>query len=452
VARGCFGLQGWFGARVAALACASGPFRFLGGVLFVLAPPLTQRTGHATLCAHAALLAALALALRRHRDRAAAIRTARGVTAIAWILAPANAFIAVECLALGLAVLVQLRLEGAFGGREALARAGGLVVGQVAIWAAFGYLTAAPTHAQGFGEFSADLLAFGNSFGASRFLPSLPARPGQWEGNAYLGLGGLALCAAALALAVRRRAAPAWRVRAPLFIACAGMAVLALSSVVTAGGLTVLDLRALYRPVGGLVGPFRASGRLVWPLYYLAMAGAVLAVGRAWAGRPGRAALVLGIAVAVQLADVSPALGTRFPERPWRLRDPRWSLAAGEYRELLMVPPQIVGIWSTCRGLAWEDDDRWVPFAFAAYRAGLDFNGGYLTRGAGERYGVACSALLREVEEGRLRARSVYVVHPGWADRLARAGAVCGALDGARVCVAPGAPARLRQALSRAAP
>ena len=111
----CFALQGWFGARLAGLACHRPAFRALGGALFALAPPLTQQLGHDTLCAQAALLALLWLYLRPHPNVAEARRALLGATALCWALALVHPYLAVMSLALTSALVVRLRLEGLVG-------------------------------------------------------------------------------------------------------------------------------------------------------------------------------------------------------------------------------------------------------------------------------------------------------------------------------------------------
>jgi uncharacterized protein DUF6311 len=437
---GCFALQGYVGARLVALVSSRGADRFLGGALFALAPPLLQRVGHDTLCAHAALLALLLLHLAPSPDAASARRASRAALALALLLSLVHPYLAATAIALGLALLVRLcRVERLLPTREALVTGASLVLGPALLFAVFGYFTSAPSHGVGFGVFATDLVALASPFGASAWLPELPAQPGQWEGNAYLGVGGLALLALALVLA-------AWRWRpgpgrlaalAPLATIVAVLFAFALSDRVRVAGHEVVDLRRLYRPVAGMLGPFRSSGRFVWPLYYLTLAGAVLAPPRLLRARPRLATALLAAALLLQLGDLGPrAIGARFQPRPWRPRDPRWALMRGPFRHLALVPPQVVGIAGPCRGELYGDDERWAPLAYEAYANGLTVNSGFVARGAGERIGPPCSRLMADVAAGALREDTVYVPHPTLRAALERGGARCGRLDGYDVCVA----------------
>jgi hypothetical protein len=420
----CFALQGWFGARLAGLACDHPAYRAFGGALFAISPPLTQRLHHDTLCAHGAILALLWLYLRPHPDAAEARRAVLGASAWCWVVALVHPYLGVLCLALTWALIARLRLAGHLERAGAWISAGAAMGGQVSLWAITGYFTAAPAHGPGFGEFSADALTFFNSFGASRFLSALPSGAAQWEGNAYLGLGGIALALAAIFVALLGRASPrgGWRALAPLLVACAALCVVALSSRVTAAGHTVLDLRSLYRPVKGLFGPFRASGRFIWPLYYLVLASGLFALARAFPDRPRVAAIALGAALAVQLADLSPAVGARIVAAPEPRHDPAWRLAAGDFDELLLYPPLIVGVWTRCRGLDYADDHAWVEWGFLAYELSLRFNSGQLARGHAATYDAQCAELEREIAGGHLRRRALYVVRDDVLSRLVGAG------------------------------
>jgi hypothetical protein len=447
---GCFALQGYAGARLTALASARGVDRFLGGALFAVAPPLLQRVGHDTLCAHGALLALLALHLAPAAGAAAARRSARAALGIAALLSLVHPYLAVMAIALGLALLVRLSREGLLSRREAWSSAAWFLAAPALLFAMLGYFTAAPSHGVGFGLYATDLLALANPYGASAWLPELPSQVGQWEGNAYLGVGGLALLAVALVLAAWRwRPAPR-RLAAlvPLVGAAAVLFAFALSDRVRLAGHEVLDLRWVYRPIAGALGPFRSSGRFAWPLYYLTLAGAVLAPLVLLRARPRLATALLAAALALQVAELGPpAAGARFQPRAWRPRDPRWALARGAYRHLALVPPQVVGIAGPCRGELYGDDERWLPLADAAYQGGLTVNSGFVARGAGDRIGPPCVALMAELAAGVLREDTVYVPHPDLRGTLERAGARCGRLDGYDVCVGPRSGA-LAQALA----
>jgi hypothetical protein len=131
------------------------------------------------------------------------------------------------------------------------------------------------------------------------------------------------------------------------------------------------------------------------------------------------------------------AAGSRFQPVPWRLHSASWSLARGGYDLLALYPPQINVEGSVrCRGELYGDVDHWAPLAEIAYREGMAVNSGQLARGAARLLDAACESFIQEVEAGRLRPRTVYVVHPSKLPDLERASAVCGRIEGYDVCVA----------------
>jgi hypothetical protein len=448
----CFAAQGWAGARVGALASPAPSFRILSGALFVLAPPLVARVGHSTLCAHAAIIALLVLNAAPLAEASAARRALRRAAVVVVLVSAVHPYLALMVLLLALALVARAGwIDGVLPRRAALRWALGLTAAQAAVFLALGYFTSAPSHASGFGEFSADLLTFVNPLGASRLLPSLPVAVKQWEGNAYLGAGGLMLCAAAAAVAIvrRRHLGGGWRGLAPALAVSAGFFLFALSSRVTANGTLVLDLTSLYRPFAGVVAPLRASGRFVWPLYYLALGAGVIVVARALG--PRLATLILAAVVALQLFDLSGLAGRVFDERPWRHTAPEWTLARGHYDHLAMFPPHLKGTGTNrvCGDVPGYDSDAYAPLAYAAYELGLTFNSAYLSRANRKQLTAACGRFLAEVGAGRLDARTIYVVHPEEEARFRALATTCGRLDGRIVCVARENGDPFRSALAR---
>jgi uncharacterized protein DUF6311 len=439
----CFALQGYFGARLVRVASPRPAHRVLGGALLAIAPPLTARTGHDTLCAHFTLLAIIALHLAPAYDRAAGGRALRAAAVVTVLAGAVHPYLAVMSLALTAALAVRLAAcDGALPRGRAGAAVLAATLALLAVFGVLGYLTSAPSHGAHFGTFGADLLAFANPFGASWLVPARASAWGAWEGNAYLGCGGALLVLAGAVLAVARRArgeAPQRPRRAavPLLVAAGVLALFALSDVVRADGREVVSLRALYRPLAGIVGPFRSSGRFVWPLYYAVVASALVAVVRG-ARRPGAATALLAVALALQVAELAPgAAGAQFHDAAWRFRDARWELARGRYRHLALAPALVLSGGPDCTGPGWDRDTAWQAPAYEAYRLGLTVNSGYVARGAHDRFAPPCRAVEREVEEGRLAADTVYLVQPARAEELGRRpGVRCGVLDARHVCVA----------------
>ncbi len=125
----------------------------------------------------------------------------------------------------------------------------------------------------GYRVFSMNLLALGDPRGwTSILLPRLPgATSGQYEGYNYLGVGVLVVALIVVGMAVlQRRKLPSLNLRwlVPLLLCCLVLTLLALSTRITLGSRTLVDLDP-----GEKLSPYlaslRASGRLFWTPYYL---------------------------------------------------------------------------------------------------------------------------------------------------------------------------------------
>ncbi len=444
----CWVLQGVFGALLARQVSSSRLVQALAGTLFVLAPPLLHRTGHAALCAHWTWLAALWLLLARDARRPVA-------PIGRWILLTAataaiQPYLAVCVLGLGLCAAAN-DLWGA-SNPAARWRACGLAFGLVAatataLWAT-GIFTVGSGDLQreGLGYFSMNLLAPVMPMGYSRWLPDVPmATPGQGEGFLYFGAGWLAMVVIAVAAtACGRMDADRGPVVPPLGLAWMGLAgftLLAVSPVVTAGPRVLADLSA-WTPAA--VATLRSSGRFGWIAMYLVFAIVV----RALALRlPRRAAAgVLLMAVVLQLADLRMAVAAvmrreRSPE--WTQYQsplsPVWDAVMPAYRHLVLAPSDMCGP-------AWPSPPaEHLPFSMLAARHGATINSGNAGRYDASAVLRYCADEQRALTAGVVDGDSLYVVSPSMRAVLegaARTPVSCGRLDEFDVCVTTASLAR----------
>ena len=440
----CFTLQGWFGARIAALATKDRAARALAGALFTTAPVLAHRLAHEALCAHWIVLAMIETALRPNSD---ARDSGRALMQAAIVLVfAAGVHPTILAMAVPLAIVTAWRHGRPATRPKALAIAA-MATGPAAVWIAFGTLAPRVERATaGFGHFSANVLSLVDPLDKDRsaLLPRLPHGSGQYEGFGYLGLGALTLAAVAVFVEVRRRRsgaaaasdevgrarelprAGAWLAVAIVVILCA---VYALSSRVMVGNVVVADLSSIYRPFRAITDAFRSSGRFVWPLHYFVVSASVVAVLRL---RVAQARTALVVAVALQLLDAHHVDGRNTftlgapPETP----SAAWRLARGDYARLVLDPPEIETNVAPC------PQDRhtsgsFVPFAQIARSEHLTFNSGQAARVDESGIATYCADLARARAEGRFDPQSVYVFPSGGNE----AGLTCHDLDGRRVCV-----------------
>lgn len=252
--------------------------------LAALSPSLWFRPMHPNLCGHFIILLALGATVRLLRGqpgwRVGGLSLALGAFTHPYLLVISAALLC--AVPLGRRDWSSMRILA------------GMLAGVVALMALAGFFGEG-AGAQGFGRYSMNLLSpvwpqLSGLFGQDM----LDATGGQYEGFNYLGAGVLLL----LALAWHRPPAWAW----PLLVVCTGLTIMALSSRIYAGSFLLLDVGL--KPWEDIFGSIRASGRLFWPVGYVALVLAVAALARRLPV-PALAALTV-VALCLQWLDTAP--------------------------------------------------------------------------------------------------------------------------------------------------
>ncbi|MBX3227231.1 MAG: hypothetical protein KIT84_35155 [Labilithrix sp.] len=416
----CFALQGFFGARLVASVAKGHLVPLLGGLMFATAPALLQRLAHDTLCSHFLLLAAIGL----HLAPGAHARARRAMVGVVLLAAGIHPYLAIMALVLGVGLFYHHHARGALSRRELLGWSAGSSIAVLVVFLLIGYFGGGvDPGAGGIGEFSASPLTLFDSMGHSRVLPALPSGKSQYEGFAYLGLGGVALVVAACVAFVRERRSGLDLSFLPRPLRWASL------------GLAVFAMIPWFPPgLSSILSPLRSSGRFVWTFSYVALLVAIAIVVRAFSARPAIAAAIMAVALALQIVDAQPDhVRPKFASKPSGAPYAAgWESARGDYRHLALYPMEI---WRACT--PW-DEDLSIRYAYRAYLSGLTFNSGYfarINRAAAKR---ACAELTRDVESGRLDAATIYVLsRPEDVAPFRAAGATCGRLEpDTTICVA----------------
>lgn len=448
-----FQLYGWWmcsgfiglglvGVRLAARFTPDRVVQGLAGALMTVSPILSQRYGHPPFYALWGLFGLLALAFapgERWRDQ-------RIAWALLFFCCTTNAYLAVMALAVAYAVVARAGVAGEWRGPRdwAVALLAPVGVALVGFWA-FGYLASfgkVQAEAEGFGQFSADLLTLVNPTNWSRFFGGLPTGPRQYEGYAYLGLGNGLLALAGLAWALKAR--PSRRrllALLPLGLVVLGFAFYSLSNVVTLLGRPVLDLREAYAKLGSLPSTFRSSGRFAWPLHGFIVVAAVAAMAHLARRHLWPARVALGLAALAQAVDLNTAASTlgHVKGRFTPFSHPAWKTVGADYRHLALIPTQI----------SWYSpfDQEWVAkLSWEAYTQRLTINSGYIGRAP---VGLVWD---RHFGPGELDPKTIYVVYfREWVPDFQRQGWACGPIEGMVACVDPSRRTRFLEALEEGA-
>ncbi len=422
----CFVSQALTARWALAQAGLNGPARLAGALLVLVDPVVVTRMGHIALMTHAVVIAQLGLALRAARVPAEGARTARLSIAVALFSLGVEAYLSAQVLPLCLGVLTITWWRGARRWQAVALNLGTLLLGTVAMLWVAGAIPAGEVDrsAEGFGQFSSDLLALFNSHNTSRLVPSLPAGPRQGEGFAYLGVGAIALIPLALVgLGLGgRRALALLRDLGPVLVLVFLLAGYAWSSHVTMLGREVLNLEWAFSPFAALTSMFRTCGRFIWPLHYLLVLGIITLATKLLGGRWAATAALL-VATGVQAWENIPHDAfVRPPDQPIGAA---WKGTGQQYKHLAVVPVQVQWV------CGYEDQAIWYLTRVAAqeHMSINSGNVGRVPRAARE----ACGAPF----QGPLRPDTLYVVSPTHQQDPGLAGARCEVLDGFSVCRAP---------------
>ncbi len=424
----CFLLQGAFASLLASRFVRHIASKILIAGFFVLSPLMLERAW--TEYAHMGqwlLLWAIYLYLGERR------RPVRWVWAVLAILAVTTNFYYVPMVLMIWAADVVKAWWLERRPWRWLAAEGGMLfcVTLFSMWMS-GYFAISLKNAQtdDFGKFATNLLGPIDPWGSSLFFQSpLPKSP-FWlgEGYCYFGLGMLILAAGAFIEWLKRPTSRRAMLRLlPLIVVLLGLAFFSLSNRI-AFGARVLELPNFWWKLGDI---FRASGRMMWPAYYgLWLAIFYLTIRNL---KPWRAALVLAVALCIQVIDLSPnatSVRNRYVTyREWRtpLRDPFWASAVHKYRRIVVVPS--------------GHPFAYAPIAFLASSNGMPTNGASLARyPSGDIIGPISDRRARSLIDNKPDPDTLYIVPPDdafkdWTRNLTRVHGV-GQVNGYNV-VAP---------------
>jgi len=215
----------------------------------------------------------------------------------------------------------------------------------------------------GYGHYKANVLSFfnpattiGANFSWSNFLPSIPIAGGEHEGFSYLGLGGIIFLILLFFFFIRREPLLNFKKNRPYYLIVIIFFIIAISNTINFGSFVLLDISLpnfLYAPLSIA----RASGRFVWPIYYLIfIAGLVLIYKKIETKK--NALLFLIIILFIQIIDISSGLKNYVNSKIFQgyekfiLNDPIWNLISKDFQIIRItyiknspnILPQIAGI------------------------------------------------------------------------------------------------------------
>ncbi len=397
----------------------------LCSVFFLLAPPLNYRFwGHYSLSNQWLLVAALFVFAQAQQESPRSVRRfVISACVLAAVSVGTNPYLAFQVLLILTATVVSLFWQK----RISVAKSAGVV----ALLAAIGFVVAYSFglvisggkgySSGGYRDLSMNLLApFDPRTWTSVIFPRLhSASPGQYEGYNYLGAGVLVLAAVVVIAAIIHRGKvwrPDKRWLVPLGLCCLVLTLLALSTKITFGAATVIDLDPSGR-LSPYFSPLRASGRLFWAPYYAILA-AILAAPfllfrKAWAN------LLIAAMLVLQFADTSALRHwvhtTISEDHPSPLQSPIWSQLGAQHQNLIVLPA-----WQCEKAASPGGPEGYRIFGFLAVQQKMRINSYQSARYTGVAQDFECSQAVTQVEQQGLVPNSAYVVMPDVAAAIAQ--------------------------------
>ena len=438
----CYLLQAFFAWKILGLVTDRSLHRSVAVLFFVLAPAFTWRLGiHFALGAHWLVLACIYLYLLN--------RFRWGNWASLLILAClVNPYIFVMALLFFGAALLKRFVSGELSAPAVLK--GGTALGLVLLFVMWelGYFTVSTVGSAGFGVYRANLLGFINPFlgtgspSWSHILRDQPSGWGDYEGFCFLGTGVLLLLLLGGSEALRQKIGwGRWRTDWPL-IAIVGLTlVLALSNNIALKGHVIFhyDLPQIFQR---LANALRASGRFIWPAYYVSIVCILVFVLK---GFNARASLgLISFCAALQLVDSWDALiwvrtgylakFSKAGNHPAILRSDFWQKVPQKYKAIVCVLP-------LDQPEPHDQPENYFPVCYFSALHRMSINQAYLARIDQRKLEVSRARLLRTIVDGQLDPERLYVFQSPalWATAILRTSRSdwVGVVDGFKI-IAPG--------------
>jgi hypothetical protein len=222
-----------------------------------------------------------------------------------------------------------------------------------------------------FGEASANINAFINPQGISRYIKDMPlATRWQYEGNAYLGLG-IILFVVGIIFQLCQKKSDLPIVKKEKVLPVLGIVLLfllfSLSPTITFNQYKLFTYPVL-PPIEYLGSIFRSTGRMTWPIIYIIMTACIWRAIKQFSAK--KAILFLSVFLLIQWFDLSPwfiSKGNNYKTKViWQteLPSPVWDNLANEYKHIFFM-----GNWT-----------KLYSFLDLATKHGMTVNDAYLAR------------------------------------------------------------------------
>lgn len=301
-----------------------------------------------------------------------------------------------------------------------------ILIISLVMWAAGYFCLGSAVGAGGFGYFSAELFTFFNPASKAWFLQNqyynslslifkgwTTPISGQYEGQAYMGMGVIMAFAIAVCVVLYQGAGKAiknvsvrckWLIfySCLLFIFALGDHIIFLNYKVVS-----FDYPDFLKP---LTNYLRSSGRCVWPLLYCVVLGTIVLICRFMPKK--QAAIFFSFAVLIQLLDVWPGISF--------VHSRSWDIAKLEEKEQPfqgLWTPELLTLWGEKKNIMIlqlpqtnEQAYNLRPYSWIAALYGMQINYAYFARFDTKAYIKNTEHEIARLKNGVIRKDTVYLV------------------------------------------
>lgn len=261
-----------------------------------------------------------------------------------------------------------------------------------------------------FSTYSFNLNSFFDSYGYySKILPDLGRiNPFQYEGFAYLGIGMMILISFGFIYIlfklinkiIEKQVLKKWFI---LLFLCLGLLLFSITNVVSFNSqiLATFPLPKIIEKLGFI---FRASGRFVWPFYYLLFIGSIIVFSKIKIKSYFKIAFLALITV-LQLYDIQ-ELYTRWnlPSGTYKtvLKDERWIEIMKNFDNIIIYP-------SFDYNYSINYNNDYQDLSYLALKAGKPISNGYVARANVTKANEFNSFLMTDLASGNIDSNRLFI-------------------------------------------
>ena len=240
-----------------------------------------------------------------------------------------------------------------------------------------------------------------NSFSFSKLLPDIGSIPGTQEGFAFLGTSVIGIVLISCIVIFKMQHPLNTKSFAPLVLGSAALGVFSLSNQISFSQREILTY-PIPEPLMQLIGPFRSSGRFIWPIIYVIMIYGLISLSLIIQKRTFWGFSLLILLLSAQLYESTTIYShtrMRFAESEFtaQLVSSKWNQIAQNYDHLVVIPPL-------------NNDPNWFELSLLANKWDMTTNATYLGRIDQKKFESAATSAQIKLETFEFDSRTMYVI------------------------------------------